>query len=300
MTRTSTPTVLGILALAVLAGPATARAQFVLDRAIYQDDKETALKAPEGVACNEAGALVVADTGNGRLVLFTYKDGTLGGGVAVKPAQVVYPMRVQLDSKGNIWVLDLKTRKIVRLDAKGNFLGSLDPKAGGTVLTSLPVAFKLDASDNVHVLDVAAGRVQVLDADGKPTRQIELPKGKAQFADLHVDPGGAIYALDSANAALWVADKGATTFKPLTQSMEDRMSFPVYMTGKGGKLYLVDQYGNGIVVLGADGSFQGRHLSIGWNEGLLYYPSQICLTGRGEAVIADRSNNRVQAFTMGK
>ena len=63
---------------------------------------------------------------------------------------------------------------------------------------------------------------------------------------------------------------------------------------------MVDQYGNGIVVLGADGSFQGRQLAIGWGDGVLYYPGQLCINARGEAFIADRSNNRVQIFNTSR
>jgi hypothetical protein len=289
-----------LLALALAAGPVPARAQLVFDRAIYQDDKEGALRFPEGVACNDAGALVVADSGNARLLLFTYKDGLLSGGTAVKPTQLAYPVRVQLDSKGNIWVLDRKTRKIVRLDAKGGYLGTVEVKSGSAITSSMPVSFKLDAQDHAYVLDVVAGRVVVLDPSGAVTRQVEIPKGKALFTDIHVDPGGAIYAIDGVGAALWVADKGAPAFKPLTQSLEDRMNFPVYLTGRGGKLFVVDQFGNGIVTLGVDGSYQGRQLAIGWSEGLLYYPAQLCVNGKGEAAIADRSNNRVQLFTAGK
>jgi hypothetical protein len=298
--RIHSTSALALLAVALAAGPVAAHGQFLFDRAIYQDDKEGALKTPEGVGCNDAGALVVADSGNGRLVLYTYRDGVLGGGTPVKPTQLAYPVRVQLDSKGNIWVLDRKTRKILRLDGKGAYLGAVEPKPGSAITASMPVSFKLDVNDQLHVLDGVAGRVVVLDPAGAVTRQIELPKGKAVFTDVHVDPGGTVYALDGVGAALWIAEKGATAFKPLTPSMEDRMNFPVYLTGRGGKLYVVDQFGNGIVTLGVDGSYQGRQLAIGWSEGLLYYPAQLCLNGKGEAVVADRSNNRVQIFTAGK
>jgi hypothetical protein len=74
------------------------------------------------------------------------------------------------------------------------------------------------------------------------------------------------------------------------------MNFPTYLTGGKGKFFLVDQNGNGIVVLGADGSFQGRQLAIGWGDGFLYYPAQLCINAGGDAFIADRSNNRVQIF----
>ena len=65
-----------------------------------------------------------------------------------------------------------------------------------------------------------------------------------------------------------------------------------------GELLVVDQNGGGIIVIGQDGSFQGRQLSMGWSEGLLYYPAQMCLGPKGLVFIADRGNSRVQAFAV--
>jgi streptogramin lyase len=288
-----------LLALGLAAVPAAARAQLVFDRAIYQDDKEGALRYPEGVACNDSGTVVVADTGNGRLLGYVYRDGVLTGGVPMKPEQLAYPTRVQIDSKGNIWVLDQKARKIVRLDAKGAFVGALEVKAGASIASSLPVSFKLDAADDVYALDVVARRVVVMDPSGTVKRQLELPKGKGIFTDLHVDSAGTVYVVDGVNASVWAVEKGGQSFRALTQPMEDKMNFPVYITGVRGKLYVVDQNGNGIVVLGTDGSYQGRQLAIGWSDGLVYYPSQLCVNGKGEAFVADRSNHRVQVFSVG-
>jgi hypothetical protein len=53
----------------------------------------------------------------------------------------------------------------------------------------------------------------------------------------------------------------------------------------------------GVVVLGNDGSYQGRQLTLGWSEGSVYYPSQLCVNEKGIAAIADRGNHRVQVFT---
>jgi len=37
---------------------------------------------------------------------------------------------------------------------------------------------------------------------------------------------------------------------------------------------------------------------MGWNEGLLNAPSQMCINGKGQAFIADRGNSRVQVFSL--
>jgi DNA-binding beta-propeller fold protein YncE len=290
-----------VLALAVAPAATLAESTpFVFDRAIYQDEKEVALKAPEGVACDDTGKVVVADTGNGRLVVFRNVGGSVSGGTELRPPGVTYPRRVQLDSKGNVLVLDSKARKIFRVDAKGSVVGTVEARAGATAMTSLPVAFKLDAADNVYVLDAVGGRVVVLDPAGTVTRQVELPKGASTLMDLHVDAAGTIYVVDGAQAAIFAAEKMATTFKPFGTPLKDKMNFPTYLTGGKGRFLLVDQNGNGVVVLGADGSFQGRQLAIGWSEGFVYYPAQLCANGNGDVFVADRGNNRVQVFTTNR
>lgn len=292
----SAPTRLLIAIAALIAAPA-ARAEIgVMPRGtVYADSKGLAFKAPEGVGCSSS-SMIVADTGNGRLLSYEWKDGVLSGGTEIRAAQVTYPVRVQLDSKGNLLVLDRKAKRIARLDAKGAFQGWIDAKGATAVV---PGAFKLDASDNVWVLDLAGDAVLALDASGTVTRKLDLPRGKALFDDIAVDAAGTVYALDAVGAMVWSVEKDGTAFKPLTRSLKDVASFPAYLTTDGkGTIFVVDQNGNGLVMLGLDGSYLGRRLAIGWTEGTIYYPAQLCITAAGEMALADRGNNRVQMFSV--
>jgi hypothetical protein len=107
--------------------------------------------------------------------------------------------------------------------------------------------------------------------------------------------------VDSIKALVAVAGKDGKTFSPLTKNLREYLSFPTSIAADNrGVLYLVDAHGSGIVMLGQDGAFLGRQLAMGWNEGLLYYPSQICLNEKGEIFIADRGNSRVQVFSIVK
>lgn len=293
-----------VLALVLAAAPRAARAEggvaFVHDATIYNDAKEVPLRAPEGVGCNAAGHLVVADTGNGRLVTFSFKDGRLAGGDELKLAELTEPTRVQVTSKGDLLVLDAKTRKIVRVGPNGAYAGALEPKGLDDAGAVVPVAFKLDGADKVYVLDGPGRRVLVMDLAGAVAGTVPLPKEAGTVMDVAADAGGAIYALDPVVGAIWTVEKGGKEFKPLVQGLKDRMSFPTYMVVARGRIFLVDQNGSGIAVLGVDGSFQGRQLSIGWAEGLVNYPAQLCMTDAGVAYLADRFNNRVQIFTTGR
>ncbi|HUK66596.1 MAG TPA: NHL repeat-containing protein [Anaeromyxobacteraceae bacterium] len=262
---------------------------------LYADAKGAALKEPEGVGCSES-ALVVADTGHGRLVAYEWKDGTLSGGTELKVSQVTYPVRVQLGAGGDIFVLDRKARRVAKLNHSGQFVGWVEPKNASGVIAG---AFRVGPEDHLYLLDIAENAVVVLDANATVTRKLELPRGKGLFTDISVDGAGTIYALDSVGATVWSADKSASAFKPFTKSLKEAMSFPSYITPDGkGTLFVVDQNGNGIVLVGPDGTYLGRRLAIGWNTGLVYYPTQVCFLGTGALALADRSNNRIQVFVV--
>ncbi len=291
------PFVAVVLALLLPAAAGAQGAALRFEKAIYVDEKEVALRAPEGVACSEGGALVVADTGNARLLLFSWKDGVLDGGQPLKLPQLAHPTRLQLDRKGDLLVLDRKARKIGRVGVDRAFAGWLEVSGVGDTTAVVPGSFKLDAADNVYLVDLAARRVLVLDPGGKVTREIPLP-ADGEFTDLDVDATGKIFVVDAAHATIYAAEKGAGAFQPITKPMKDRMSFPAYLAVGRGRIFLVDQNGMGIVTLGIDGAFQGRELSLGSNDGNLLYPGQICLGAEGDLFVADRQNNRVQVFAM--
>lgn len=300
MSRAFGKCLLLLVATAVL--PCVARAEglaFVHDATIYQDAKEGPLKAPQGVACTENGYVVVADTGNQRLVTYTFKDGRLAGGTELKLTQLTRPLRVQVTSKGDVFALDGKTRKIVKVGANGQFAGVVEPKGIDDAANVLPASFKVGANDVLYVLDPPNHRVLVMDAGGDVQGQVAIPKEAGTIMDVDADAGGTLFAVDAVSASIWSAEKGAKAFKALTSSMKDRMSFPTYLTANRGHLLVVDQNGNGIVVVGIDGAYQGRQLSIGWSDGLVNYPAQLCLT-EGYAFLADRYNNRVQIFSTSK
>lgn len=281
-------------ALASAAGPEGLRHAL----SIYVDSADVTLRSPEGVACDEKGHLVVADTGNARLLTYHWKDGALDAGAQVKLAQLPYPTRVQIDGRGFVLALDRRARRIARVDEKGAFAGFVEPQ-GATTTPVTATAFKVGPGDALYLLDAPAAKVLVLSPEGRVTRELPLPKEAQGITDVAVDQGGRIYVVDAVSAIVYAAEKDATAFKPLSESLKELVSFPAYLAPDNrGKLYVVDQHGNAIVKLGVDGSFQGRELAMGWTDGGVYYPSQICLDGAGDLFVADRANDRVQIFSL--
>ena len=264
----------------------------------YADGRGAALNRPEGVACGQGPMVVVADTRNGRLVRFVLSEGKLRDGSPIIVPQLQYPVRVHVSAKGDILVLDGKSRRVLRLNAAGGFAGAVEPQ-GAPKGNVVPKSFALDREDRIYFLDIFFQRVVVTDPTGNYQREIPFPGKFGFFSDLAVDGRGTVFLLDSVAGALYAAEKGQGAFSLLTKDLKEYSNFPATVTtdGRGG-IYVVDQNGGGVVVLGQDGSYRGRQLTAGWKEGLLQYPSQMCFSGEEVAVIADRENNRVQVFKL--
>jgi len=270
-------------------------------QSVYFDDKGGGIKQPEGVACNDKSVLVVGDTGNDRLLQYTLEERSLKGGAEIKIPRLSNPIRVQINSKGEIFALDGKKRRIVQLSSEGAFKSYVDPEGVPSPSAFVPRSFKIDRNDNIYILDIFTGRVLVLNHEGKYQKQIPFPNEYGFLSDLSVDSKGGILLVDCVKAMVFSAAKNSEGFSALTKNLREYLDFPTSITTDSrGTIYIVDEDGGGIVILAADGSFLGRQLSKGWNEGLLYFPSQMCLNERGEVFIADRNNSRVQIFTLVK
>jgi hypothetical protein len=267
---------------------------------IYLDDKGVGLRHPEGVACS-GSTLVVGDTENDRLLRYTIEGKSVKGGTEIKIPQLSSPICVQINSKGEIFALDGRQRRIVRLGPDGAFKGYVAAEGAPSPSTLVARSFKIGPDDALYVLDVFSSRVVVMAADGKYQRQIDFPADYGFFSDVAVDGRGTVLVVDSIRAMVWAAAGKAATFSPLGGPLKEHMTFPAYLTAdRRGIIYITDEYGGDVGMLSRDGSFLGKQLGMGWNEGFLSYPSQICVDDREEVFIADRGNSRVQVFTLAK
>ena len=267
---------------------------------IYADDQGLGLKHPEGVACNQNTHLIVADTGNSRLLKYTYKDKTVADGAQViKLPQLIHPVLVKFSSLGEMFVLDRRQRRIVRITAAGEFGGFIDLQGSSSPAAAAPKSFHIDKNDNLYILDVYSRRVIMMNSRGKYLKHFRFPEKYGFFTDLTVDFKGHILLVDSVNARVFSTTGGSAGFSPITESLKQYMRFPTGITtDKRGRIYLVDRNGGKIIIVGQDGSYLGRLSAMGWKEGLLNYPSQICLNDNGEIFVADTNNSRVQIFSI--
>jgi len=268
---------------------------------IYADALGAPLKLPEGVACcHRQSFIIVADTGNARLLKVVFHGPNMEKDSSeIRVPQITYPMKTMFDSKDQIYILDGKQRRIIRLSAQGKFEGYFEPKDVPSPSAYVLRSFTIDAKDNVLVLDILSARVLVLDPGGTFQRQVKFPKKYGFFSDLAVDGKGRVLILDGVDAKVYATDRGTEKFISLTGNLKKYMRFPSHLTTDArGRIYLTDRNGGSIIILGSDGSFIGRQSGMGWNEGFMRYPSQICINEKGQVFVADTMNNRIQIFSI--
>jgi DNA-binding beta-propeller fold protein YncE len=266
--------------------------------AAYFDDKGTGLNLPEGVACDRNGTVIVGDTGNNRLVRFSYQERGLSGGAEIKPAELGSPGTVYLGSKGDIYALDTTLRRIVHLAPSGEFKEALKfdgaPAAGSVV----PKSFTLDAADNIYVLDVFSARVLVLNPQGQFQKAIALAADTGFGSDITVDSSGAVILIDSVGKRIYAAAKDAPAFTRVGGELAQYLStLPTHVTALRGAILVAEGSAGTITGFSRDGVFLSRQLTTGWTEGTLNHPSQMCVNDN-DVFIADRDNSRVQVFQL--
>ncbi len=291
-------------ALAVLAAPAAERARAAEPvrlralPALYEDGKGTGMRTPESVAFDGTKRIAVADTGNGRVLLFDLAGDKATPGAEIRIPEIPVPLQARFAPGGGLLVLDGKLKKIARLTAAGQFQGWLSPQNDPVKGTLLPRSFRVGTDGTVAILDVAQARVVVLGPDDAVRRQIAFPKEARGLADLAIDGKGFVYALESVGRRVLLARPDDPAFAPFAD-LQEHVAFPTALSIDGqGRLAVADQGGGGIVFLGPDGSFRGRQAGPGWKEGMLRSPSGVAAGPPGLLFVADRGNNRVAVFAV--
>jgi DNA-binding beta-propeller fold protein YncE len=278
----------------VLAGPAFGAEVLKLrpTAILYADAAGVALNEPQGVGCG-AGVFVVADSANGRVLKVEISGALVRTTAMFTVKEIAYPVRADLAKDGTLFVLDGKSRRIGKIKADGTF-GGWVPAEGAIT------GFALAPSGNLYALDLSEHRVVVLDGAGATTRTIALPADARFPVDVAVGSHEAVFVVDAVTKRLYGARAEDKEFAPLGKPLTEDLDFPGALASDGGtRLFVADQDGGGIVILGTDGSFRGRQAAFGWKEGYLRWPSGLCVSGK-TVVVADRENQRVEVFSAGE
>jgi sugar lactone lactonase YvrE len=127
------------------------------------DPDEVNLSYPNGVCLDTKGNIIVADSNNARMVIFSQNGEEVPrilDGIKNGENKLSVPRGVVVDSRGNIWLADLLTHKISiftnnKLNIQFGGLGMADGEL------YFPNSLELSQDGNLYVLESGRGRVSV-------------------------------------------------------------------------------------------------------------------------------------------
>lgn len=170
------------------------------------------LTRPTALAVDHANRrAVVVDTPMHRLAIFSL-DGTFlnyVGGRGTEPGQFNYPLDVDFDADGDLFVLDALNARVQRFHWDGavyRYVSHFGEHGTATGSFQMPKSLAVTRSGHVYITDSLADKITVFDRDG--TFLLSFG-GRFVAASGKVSPGGlnmpAGIAADE-NDGIWVAD----------------------------------------------------------------------------------------------
>ena len=282
---------------------------------------------PLSAAFAPDGRIYVADTGNDRIVVFDEEGryasqfGGLGVGKPAaggtkswEPGTLNFPMGIDVDENGDVYVADFRNDTIQVFDSEGRWLRRFpDPESitgrggsgqggAGIAVTDVEVT-----ADKVYATD--SYQVFVFDKDGELLEQHGLPgTAPGEFdrpAGITVDEDGIVYVSDSNNnrvqafspefEPLWQVGTPVTN---LTRRLDGTINLPrgigIY---EDGTVIVADAFEQRLVRLGTDGTVVATYGRRGVEPAQLNFPNGVDVEG-DRILLTDRENDRVQVLRL--
>jgi sugar lactone lactonase YvrE len=283
---------------------------------------------PMGVAVGRDGRIYVTDSGNNRVSVFDlqgrflFSFGEFGAvktieGVkpSYEPGRLNYPVGIDTDAAGNVYVASFYNDSIEVFDADGNPLrrfpdpaqpagkGGSGTAGGGIAVTDVAVSGdRLYATDMFQIF-VFSLDGEVLDQWGKPGNgpgDLDHPNGLAVSGD-----GQTVYVSDSnhsrvtafttAGEVLWqVGEISGGLDDRSTRTLEHPRGLAVLPDDS---ILVVDALGFELVRISPDGEVDERFGERGTEPGMLNFANDATAL-RGFVLVADKGNGRVQMVRL--
>jgi hypothetical protein len=256
---------------------------------VVQGEGENMLRWPVAVAAGSVDELVVADVYGSRLVVFRQGEGATGWVVADSIELPAAP--VDLIHTGSFYLVSVRQPGgLFAVEGPDLRLRKLAPPPG-----TVPGALTAGSEDVLLVFDLANRRVLWL--DGAARLKAEAPVD-GHVTSLAPSPGGGFYAAFAQPPEIRrYGPNGELIASRPVPGVSPAPAWPSALeVATDGDLLVVDRHGSRLVVLGSGGRLEETGSRLGWDPGLLLFPSDLTRLPDGRIAVADQGNGRVQVF----
>ncbi len=213
---------------------------------------------PRGLLVTAAGDVVVTDSENNRIDVFTAAGSYLRQIKPTTGTALSRPHQTALDGSGGYWVADTNNNRVVHLGSAGALLGAFP--IAGTAASAKPEGIAVDTDGTLVVSNTQNNRVERYSTSGTLLGTLA---GNGTGPGQVRKPGGLLVTGTGESRRLWIADAG----------------------------------NNRAVVLDADGGVEAAFGSVGGGAGQLTQPRGIAIDPTdGDIAVADFGNDRVSLW----
>ncbi|MEK7384698.1 MAG: 6-bladed beta-propeller [Elusimicrobiota bacterium] len=164
------------------------------------------LKKPTGISVGQDGSVLVADTGNTRIVALSPQTGAYlseFGKKGAGPGELSIPANLWVEKDGTVLVSDSILCRVQAFSPEGKFLFQFGECGDMAGYLSRPRGVASDSEGNIYVVDALFNAVQIFNREGKLLLFFGgIGAGPAAFqlpAGIFIDASDRVYVVDSYN-----------------------------------------------------------------------------------------------------
>ncbi len=215
------------------------------------------------------------------------------------------PSDVEVDSSGNIYVLDGVNNRVVVFDKLGRFLYKFGRGGYDEGEFNFPLGLTLDSRGRIFVADSGNHRVQAFTNRGRYLFTIDLKGIKERKpsdpTDVVIDETrGLLYIVDNDNHKLYSYDLIAHRISKSLGEMSMRSEgfrWPFSLAlDSGGYIYIVDVINTRVRVVSPEWRFTIDIGGWGVDRGQFFRPKGVALDSRGRVYVSDSYLGVIQVF----
>ncbi|XP_022810249.1 E3 ubiquitin-protein ligase TRIM71-like isoform X1 [Stylophora pistillata] len=256
------------------------------------------LNDPYGVAVYERDEILVTDTSNSRVQVFS-SDGTYlrsFGRKGDKQGEFDFPTGIAYGKNKNIIVVDTDNHRVQFFNDQGEYLNQFGGKGNLDHQLSSAFGLSVDGNGNIIVADKGNKCIKTFSSDGQFL--YKLGEGEAFTAPRHcIQYNKHLIESDSGEHCIKVFDiNGDFLYKYGNKGNGDgQFNEPrFFLVDKAGHLMVCDRDNHRVQVFELSGKFVTKFGKRGNGPGEFYSPCCTAVLSDGRIVVADRSNSRIQ------
>jgi sugar lactone lactonase YvrE len=259
------------------------------------------------VADTTRGILLIADTGNHRLVAFD-RGWRSRGSIVLDERHASEPSALALDAHGRIFVADRGLKQIEVMDPRGTHIKYFMPPLPADATPASPQDIAIGASGRIYLLVSGSHPgLCILDSAGRPLANIGfLPAGQGlwsapQALAVNADETRIAIVDATASQSVTILDADGREVHGFGQhgEVEAGFSLPNDVTwGVGNTLWITDTLRHSVSVFNERGTLLGRVGGFGREPGQFAYPVGCVFLANDRIAVLERANARCQVFEM--